>query len=61
MPGSLGPSSVPVSKSPVFLAKFSFLLTILQCGQVLTPLSGQKKFIDIPVDRIPDVNLRLNV
>ena len=55
MSGSLGLSSVSASRLPVSLAIFNFSKYFFRVGKSY-PHNSNKKSIDVPVDRIPDIN-----
>ena len=57
MSGSLGPSPVSASKSPVSLAILNFLINKFLVRVSPTPTPRTKISIDDPVDRIPDVEV----
>ena len=61
MSGFLGSSPVSASRSPVSLAILNFFTNNVSMWVSRTPTPRKKKFIDVPVDRIPDIQSRLEV
>ena len=60
MSGSLGSSPNSASRSPVSLADYNFFLNNFSVWVSPTPTPRTKLSIDVPVNRIPDIKLRLD-
>ena len=60
MSGSLGPSSVSASRSPISLALFNSFIYNFSVWVNATPTSRTNISIDVSVDRITDSRLRLD-
>ena len=58
--GFLGSSPVSASRSPVFLAIFNFFMNNFSVWISPTSTPQTKISIDVPVDRIPGIKLRLD-
>ena len=59
MSGFLGSLPVSASISPVSLAILNFFINKFSVWVSSTPHSSDKKSIDFPVDRVPDIKSRL--